>query len=283
MELLLGVIVVVFMGSLLLMWAGLKYGGRWFNSRQTQQASATSDALQGMFIFTDTQRMQKLYLVALILLPVVAWLLTSSVFIVGLCVLAAFIAPRWLVKLFQRRRLERFEQQLPDALLMITGALRAGASLPMALEAVATEAKPPVSQEFDLLLRELRLGVDFTVALRNLERRVPVPDLAMVTAGMALSREVGANLAETLDSIAKTIRAKLQMEGKIKSLTAQGKMQGLIMALLPAFLIAVLKFMEPEAMEPLFTTWYGWATVAVIVVADGVGYFFIRQIVAIDV
>jgi tight adherence protein B len=283
MDILVGVIAVVFLGSLLIGWMALKYGGRWFNSRQNEQASMAADALQGMFIFTETQKLQSLYLGALILLPVVAWVLTGSVMIVGTCVVAAFVAPRWLVKHLQQRRLNLFEQQLPDALLMITGALRAGASLPMALDAVATEAKAPVAQEFELLLRELRLGVDFSVALRNLETRVPVGDLAMVTAGMALSREVGANLAETLDSIAKTIRAKLQMEGKIKSLTAQGKMQGLVMACLPFFLIAVLKFMEPEAMEPMFNTWYGWATVAVIVVADMVGYFFIRKIVAIDV
>ena len=283
MDTLLVVIAAVFLGSLLLVWAGLKYGGGWFNSRQTAQASMAADALQDMFIFTEAQRLQSLYLGALILLPVLAWFLTGSPVIVGLCVAAAFVAPRWLVRQMQQRRLDRFEQQLPDALLMITGALRAGASLPMALDAVATEAKAPIAQEFELLQRELRLGVDFGVALRSLEKRVPVPDLAMVTAGMALSREVGANLAETLDSIAKTIRAKLQMEGKIKSLTAQGKMQGLVMACLPFFLIAVLKFMEPEAMEPLFTTWYGWATLGVIVVADLIGYFFIRKIVAIDV
>ena len=96
----------------------------------------------------------------------------------------------------------------------------------------------------------------------------------MLTAGMALSREVGANLAETLDSIGKTVRAKLQMEGKIRSLTAQGKMQGLII---------VLQVMEPEAMEPLFTTWYGWVTLAGISVAILIGHHFIKKITAIDV
>jgi len=266
-----------------LIWAGLHFGGRWFRNRQSRDASAAAQALEGMFIFTGTQRLQTVSLVVTILLPVVAWFLTGNLFIVGICVVLAFVSPKWVVRFIAKRRLNQFEQQLPDSLLMITGALRAGASLPIALESVASEGKPPISQEFELLLRELRLGVDFAVALRNLEKRVPLSDLAMVTAGMALSREVGANLAETLDSIAKTIRAKLQMEGKIKSLTAQGKMQGLVMAGLPVFLILVLRFMEPEAMEPMFTTWYGWATVAVITVADMIGYFFIRKITAIDV
>jgi tight adherence protein B len=214
---------------------------------------------------------------------VIVWFLTGNIIFVGICVVLAFVSPRWLVSYLAKRRLATFEQQLPDALLMLTGSLRAGASLTIALEGVSLEAKPPISQEFELLLRELRLGVDFGVAVHNLERRVPLQDLAMVTAGMALSREVGANLAETLDSIAKTIRAKLQMEGKIRSLTAQGKMQGIVMACLPLFLILVLRLLEPEAMEPMFTTWYGYVTLAVIAVADMIGYFFIRQITAIDV
>ena len=108
-----------------------------------------------------------------------------------------------------------------------------------------------------------------------------------MTGGMplieALSREVGANLAETLESLAKTIRAKLQMEGKIRSLTAQGKMQGIVMAGLPVFLIMILNFMEPEAMAPLFHAWYGWITMAVIVVMIAIGYHFISKITNIDV
>ena len=188
-----------------------------------------------------------------------------------------------MLRFIATRRLRRFEQQLPDALLMITGALRAGASLPIALEGVVSEAKPPISQEFDLFLRELRLGVDFGEALEALEKRVPLADLALVTGGMALSREVGANLAETLESIAKTIRAKLQMEGKIRSLTAQGKMQGIVMAGLPVFLVFVLNIMEPDAMAPLFHEWYGWITLAVMTVTILVGHHVIRRITSIDV
>lgn len=276
-------ILAIFLMGLGLIWAVLHFGGRWFRQRQTRDASAAAVALEEMFIFTGAQRLQALNLVVLILSPVVAWFATGNALIVALCVVAAFVSPRFVVRWLAQRRLHQFEQQLPDALLMVTGALHAGASLTIALESVANEGKPPISQEFELLLRELRLGVDFGVALRNMEKRVPLQDLAMVTAGMALSREVGANLAETLESIAKTIRAKLQMEGKIRSLTAQGKMQGLVMASLPLFLILVLKSMEPEAMEPLFTTWYGWVTSGVILVADLIGYFFIRRITAIDV
>lgn len=279
-----GVIIgVFFLCGLGLIWMVLHFGSRWFSQRQTRTAHSAQSDLEGMFIFTDANRIMVINLAALILLPVLAFFLSGNILIVGFCVVLAFVAPRYVVRFISKRRLLRFERQLPDALLMLTGALRAGASLPMAIESIANEGKPPVSQEFELLLREMRLGIDFGVALQNLERRVPLQDLAMVTAGMALARDVGANLSETLESISKTIRAKLQMEGKIRSLTAQGKMQGVVMSGLPIFLIAVLRVMEPEAMAPLFSEWYGWCTLAVIVVAVAVGHHFISRITNIDV
>jgi tight adherence protein B len=277
------IIAVFFVCGLGLIFMGLHFGSRWFSKRQERTASAAKSELEGMFIFTDANRIMVINVAVLILLPVVAWFVFGNLLLVGACVALAFVAPRYVVRYIALRRLQLFEKQLPDALMMLTGALRAGASLPIALESVANEGKPPVSQEFELLLREMRLGTDFGVALQNLERRVPLQDLAMVTAGMALAREVGANLAETLESIAATIRAKLQMEGKIRSLTAQGKMQGLVMSGLPIFLIVILRMMEPEAMAPLFSEWYGWCTLAVIMLAVGIGYHFISKITRIDV
>ena len=277
------VVGAIFVAGLLLIWMVLHFGSRWFSRSQSGQAAEAKSDLEDMFIFTDANRIMAINVAVLIALPVVAWFVTGSLMLVAMCVVLAFIGPRYVLRFIAERRLRQFEQQLPDALMMITGALRAGASLPIAIDSVATEAKPPISQEFDLLLRELRLGVDFGTALESMEKRMPLQDLALVTAGMALSREVGANLAETLESIAKTIRAKLQMEGKIRSLTAQGKMQGVIMAGLPVFLIMILNFMEPEAMEPLFSAWYGWVTMAVIAVTISIGYHFIRKITNIDV
>ena len=283
MDGLLILVLLLFLIAVSLIWALLHFGGRWYRHRQSTEANAAAQALEGMFIFAAAQRLQFGSMVVTLVLPVIAWFVTGNPLVVGLCMVLAFVSPRWVVRYIARRRLKQFEQQLPDALLMITGALRAGASLPVALESVTIESRPPISQEFELLLRELRVGLDFGVALRNLEHRVPLQNLTMVTASMALSREVGANLAETLDSVGKTIRAKLQMEGRIKRLTAQGKMQGLVMTGLPVFLILVLRVMEPEAMAPLFNTWYGYATLAVIAVANLIGYFFIRKITAIDI
>jgi tight adherence protein B len=151
------------------------------------------------------------------------------------------------------------------------------------MESMAKESKPPLSQEFSLMLAEQRLGVEFDTALSNMEKRMPVPDFVLLVAAMRITREVGGNFAEILESLAITLRRKHDMEGKIKALTAQGRMQGIVMAALPLFLMAILTFMEPEAMNPLYNTLMGWATLFVVFVMITIGYMGIRKIVNIDV
>lgn len=277
------VVAAVFTVTLFLLWLALRFGTRWVAQRQERAAASAKSDLEGMFIFTEANRLVAINVAVLISLPLLTWIATGSHALVLVSLVMAIAAPRLVLRHLARRRLRQFESQLPDALMMISGALRAGASLAMALDSVAMEGRPPISQEFELLQRELRLGVDMSVALEAMERRVPLPDLALVTAGMLLAREVGANLAETMESLAKTTRARLQMEGKIRSLTAQGKMQGVVMSCLPLLLIAVLNMMEPEAMAPLFHAWYGWVTLGGILVTVSIGYHFIRRITAIDV
>ena len=276
-------VAMIFMVMALLVWIAMYFGSRWFARRQKAEAKHAASQLEAMFIFTGVAKLVQLNVVVMFVLPILTWLLTGNLVLVALSAIATFFVPRKVIQFLKNKRLRQIESQLPDAILMIVGALQAGASLTTALESVAAENMPPISQELDLLLRETRVGVDFGVALKNLERRVPLPEMIMLTSGIALAREVGANLAETLDSIGKTIRSKLQMEGKIRSLTAQGKMQGLVMAGLPAFLALVLRLMEPEAMAPLFETWYGWVTMATVGVMVLVGHHFIAKITNIDI
>lgn len=250
--------------------------------KQNLQATA-STSLQEMFIFVDPTKLFYINVVAFVFIPGVVYLMTNNPVFALAAAVAIVLAPKLLVAYMKKKRARTFEEQLPDALLMVAGSLRAGAGLNVALESMVSETRPPISQEFELMLREQRLGVDLDTALQNMEKRMPIQDFIMVVAGMRISREVGGNLAETLEGIADTLRKKLTMEGKIQALTAQGRMQGIVMTCLPLFLMFILKHMEPEAMEPLFTTWYGWVTLAIVAVMEVVGYIFIRKIVNIDV
>lgn len=274
---------VFFLVFLALAWLLFSYGGRWAKQAQQSIVSDASESLGSMFIFMDRRQLLLVNAMAALLLPLVVGLVSGNLVLTAMAFIGGLLLPRKIVAFIRKRRLNKIEQQLPDVLLMLSGAIRAGASLQIGLEGVAQDAQPPLSQEFDLLLRELRVGVDFNVALKNLEDRAPLPDMLLVTSAMSLSRDVGANLSETLTSVANTLKSKQQLEGKIRSLTSQGKLQGIVMAGLPLFLIFVLKLMEPEAMEPLFDRWFGWVTMGVIALLTMVGYHFIRKITTIDV
>jgi tight adherence protein B len=247
------------------------------------QQAESEGGLRDMFMDVDPQKLFIYNVVGLIAVPGLAWLFTGNPFLVVGSAILIIVLPKISVRWLRKRRFQNFERQLPDALLMVSGALRAGASLTVAMEGMVKESRPPLSQEFALMLREQRLGVDFDTALKNMEARLPVQDFIMVVAGMRISREVGGNLADILETLAHTLRLKHQMEGKIASLTAQGKIQGYVMTGLPLFLMFILTHMEPEAMAPLYNTWYGWATLAIIGVALTVGYMGIRKITNIDV
>jgi tight adherence protein B len=277
------VLVLVFAVMIFLVWGALFHGKTWFMKRTQRVATEVESNLADLFIFINTQQVAGLSALAVFVLPLVVYLVSQNVLFTVVSVPLAFMLPRLWVTRMRTKRLRDIESQLPDALLMMSGALRAGASFPIALESVAQESRPPISQEFDLLLREIRLGVDLPVALRNMERRIPVSDFLMVTAAISISREVGGNLAETLESVARTLREKQQMEGKIRSLTAQGKMQGWVMTGLPIFLIFVLRHMEPKAMAPLFDSPIGWGVLLVIGVMEFIGYQAIKKITHIDV
>ena len=222
-------------------------------------------------------------LIAIVLLPLLAWLITGDI-ATTLAVLAIIILlPSLFYRSMRKKRLKRFEQQLPDGLTMLSGAMRAGASLNIALESLVKEQPAPVSQEFELFLKEQRLGVDFEVSLKKMEQRIPLQDFSMLVTALLINREVGGNLAETMETLGETLRRKAMMEGKIEGLTAQGKLQGIVMTGLPVLLAVLLNFMEPEAMSKLWTTTIGYVVLSVIIMMEVLGYLMISKITSIDV
>jgi tight adherence protein B len=269
--------------AFVIIWLGIQAVRSVLAKQRSELETSTKTTLADMFIFLDPTQIFYYNVAALIVLPTLVWLITNNPVFVTFTAIGTLILPKWYIKQLAVRRLKRFEEQLPDALLMISGAMRAGASLNVAMESMVKEQKPPLSQEFELMLREQRLGVDFDTSLVNMEKRNPLQDFSLVVSGLRISREVGGNLAEILESLATTLREKAQMEGKIRSLTAQGKMQGLIMSCLPLLIMAALNWIEPKAMGAMFTTFFGWCTLAVIIVMITIGYLIIRKITSIDV
>ena len=277
------VMVAVFLTVAVLGVALARAGQRYIQNYQETFTATASANMADMFLFIDPARLFMANVVAMVVLPILVWLLTRDVtatlVVLGLIV----VLPSFLYRRMRRKRLKRIEAQLPDALAMVSGSMRAGASLNIALESMVKEQSPPITQEFELFLKEQRLGVDFDVSMGNMEARIPIQDFSMLVTALRINREVGGNLADTIESLGETLRRKAMMEGKIQSLTAQGRLQGIVMTGLPVLLAVLLNFMEPEAMSKLWTTPIGWAVLGVVIVMEGLGFFMIRKITSIDV
>jgi tight adherence protein B len=252
------------------------------NYKETFTSTASSN-MSDMFLSVDPNQLFMLNLGAIVILPLLTWFATGDIPATLAALGIIILIPAFVYRSIRKKRLKSFEQQLPDGLAMISGAMRAGASLNIALEGMVKEQPAPLSQEFELFLKEQRLGVEFEVSLRKMEERIPIQDFNMLITALLINREVGGNLAETMETLGETLRRKQMMEGKIEGLTAQGKLQGIVMTGLPIFLGVLLNFMEPEAMSKLWTTTIGWIVLTIIIVMEAFGYFIINKITSIDV
>ena len=187
-------------------------------------------------------------------------------------------------------RLGAFNKQLPDTITLIANALRAGSSFLQAIELVVRESRPPISTEFGRVIREVNLGLPFDQALENMVRRVRSDDLELMATAISIQHQVGGNLAEILDSIAYTIRERVRIKGEIRTLTAQQRLSGYVVAGLPIGLAGFLFVAAPGFMEPMFDNppaILGLPAGVVILMFGGfmmfLGFMFIRKIVDIEV
>ena len=277
------VLIVVAITIALFVWALVDISGRLLQAWRERFTRETGFHLRELFLFIDPARLYVLNLALTLLGALTAWLLSGSLMIALMATIVLALTPRGVLRWLRTRRIERIEQQLPDALQMLAGTARAGLSLPAAMRQVSAELTPPLQQELLLVQHEQRLGVSLDDALENLARRVPAQPVKLMVSAMRIANETGGGLAETLERTASTLRSQQAMELKILALTAQGKLQAWVVGLLPVFLLWVLKRMEPDAMSQLWTTQLGWGVLAAVLVMEFIGVLLIRRIVAIDI
>ncbi len=188
-----------------------------------------------------------LIVISILVVGAIAWLLGSRSpisFLIG--AVLGFILPGWYVRRQQKRRLNRFNDQLSDMINLMVNGLRAGYSTMQAMEAVSKEMPAPICDEFKRVVQEMQIGIPMETALENLLRRIPSDDLDFMVTAMNVQREVGGNLSEILDTISFTIRERVRIKGEIRTLTAQVRTSGTILSLIPVGLTLVLWFLNPE-------------------------------------
>lgn len=239
-------------------------------------------SLKQNFVLTNPRSLFAVSLALTVVAGSLAYAATGPVGLVGTTV-ASLIGPWLLAKRVTTQRRKRFVYQLPDALLALSSALRAGCNLARGLELMAARQPAPLSQEFSIILAEQRVGRPLAESLDDLRRRVGAPELDLMNTAMNVSRRVGGNLADTLESLAGTLQEKAHMEGKIDALTSMGRAQGWVVGLLPIFIGFVLYQQQPARMSLLFTQWYGWVVLSVVAAMMTIAAWLIRKIVRIDV
>jgi tight adherence protein B len=215
--------------------------------------------------------------------------LNSPLVLIAGAVVGFFLPRLWLNRR-RASRLNAFNTRLADTITLIANALRAGSSFLQAIEMVVRETQAPVSTEFGRVIREVNLGLTFDDALQNMVRRVRSDDLELMATAITIQHQVGGNLAEIMDSIAFTIRERVRIKGEIRTLTAQQRMSGLVVGLLPIGLAGILFVIAPGFMAPMFLKppeFLGLPAGVVILAVGGffmfIGFMAIRRIVDIEV
>ena len=195
----------------------------------------------------------------------------------------ALFLPRFILKILKVRRLERFNFQLVNGLTSMSNSLKAGFSIQQAIESVVNEGENPISQEFGMFLQQIRVGMSFEEAMADLDRRLGSEDLTLMIQSIEIARQTGGNLTEVFDRIAETIRERRRIEGKIKSLTAQGKIQGNVVGAMPFVLGLAMYMLDPQMMRTFLASSIGVIVLVLVCIMVVLGMVVIRKIVNIDV
>ncbi len=196
---------------------------------------------------------------------------------------AALFAPGFILRVLRTRRARRFNLQLVDSLIAMSSALKAGFSVVQAFESVVKQGEPPISQEFGLFLQELRVGVKFEEALRRMEARVGSEDLILMNQAIEIARQTGGNLTEVFEKIASTIRERMRIEQRVRSLTAQGRLQGIVVGSVPVLLLLAMTMIDPNMMMLFFRSRAGLALLTLAALLEIGGALLIHKVMRIEV
>ncbi len=264
--------------------AGVAIAVRWGSAEHQSRLRRLGDQeLAELFVFIDPGRFALWNAGALLVLPTVAYLLTASFVMTLIAGALVLVLPGLIYRRIRSTRRSRLQQQVPDTAVALASALRAGLGLGQALEQIPRFHPRPVAEEFALALREHRLGVPMEDALAHLASRAGSRDVELLVATLSISRDLGGGVADALERLAGSVRRRITMEERVRALTAQGRLQGIIMALLPLVIAAALFVLDPSRMQLLLHHPLGWVTLLLVAALEIAGWWAIRRIVSIDV
>lgn len=276
------VLLMSFVSAFVLVLIIFSVVNRGLEEYEDRYATKGTQNLENMFLFISTRQLVVLT-VSVAAVFLLLGLVLANIYMALILAAFGFFVPFLGIRYLKKKRVEKFNRQLVDALSQMSSAFKAGLTLPQAADNIAKEIAPPLGQEFSLLVKEIKLGIPIDEALTNMCTRVGSEDLDLVVTSTNISRQLGGNMAEMYDIISATIRERFRLEGRIRALTAQGKMQGWVVAIMPLALGVFLYYYRPDLMRPMLAANFGKILVGAIILMEILGMLFIRKIVNIDV
>jgi tight adherence protein B len=217
----------------------------------------------------------------IVLLAAIGWLAFRLLGVAGGIALGVLL-PLAMLNVMGSQRRAKFERQLPDALMLIASTLRSGYGILRGIMAVRDEMTPPIATEFAKVLDETNVGVPTAEALKHLARRVPLPDVEIAVTAILIQLEVGGNLAEVMEIVASTVRERQRIRAEVNTLTAEGRLSGIILFVLPLAMLVVISFMNPAYTSALFKTGLGHLLLIVGACMQIIGGLVINRMLRLD-
>jgi len=241
-------------------------------------------------VFIDMKRQTALILIYASTLGIgfIIFVLMLPNFVAGIIIGGALgyamsVLPTPFIQMLKTRRAATFNMQMVDALTLMSNGLRSGLNIVQAVELVVNEMPNPISQEFNLLLAQNKIGVPIDEGFTNLSKRLDLEDMDMFATSILILRETGGNLAETFDTIVATIRDRVKLSAKVKALTAQGVTQAIVLTMIPFGLLGVQYASNPVATGMFFTTPVGNILLGIMFLMQGLGGYVIKKVITIKV
>jgi len=260
----------------------------WLHRRSLGQREEVLTYLDRMFVETDRKKVTLAMVSASFGLGALLFTLCWPHLLVGTIIglmttIGMWSVPKFFIRAMWEKRCSAFVDQMVDGMTLMANGIKAGLSVQQSMERVVENLSNPISQEFGLVLSQMRIGRSMGEALNELGMRIPRPDVQMFVTAVNILQETGGNMAETFATITYTVRERQKIEKKIEAMTAQGITQGVIISLVPFLLLAMFYAIDPKYVEPLFSTALGLVALFVMLALQVIGGLMIRKIVTIKV
>jgi tight adherence protein B len=250
---------------------------------QKSRFEKVGSKLDEMFIFKERQRLLKVFTIIPLSLGLLGFLMLQNPIGLIAGVALGLLLPPIIIKNMSSRRRNKFQGQLVDALMILSGSLKAGMSLNQALEVLVEEMPAPISDEFSLVIKENKMGISMEDCLAHLKQRISVDDLELITVAIGIIRETGGDLTEVFDNLVFTIREKQKLANRVRALTVQGRLQGYIMMLLPIAFSIFIYFINPSNFKVLLEDKLGQMLLTWAVISEGIGVILIKKFSKVEV